>query len=888
VTPDPRGATAVLLAALVVLAGVPAGALAADPADGPAGDDGAADPATGPTGGAETADGGVVDGTDRDGEPDDTHGGDADDPSDDADGDDADAREARTLTYRGVEFTVETPVDDRTVSAASAVSPLGAPVDGDRYLVHVVVVSDDPAHEAAIESLGAEVHLRVGRHVEVLATLGTIERLRAAPFVVAVRPPQYLHRPDPVPPTTDRDGDGLAADLRAATAVRAATAGPVVSEGVARIGADRVHARGITGAGVAVGVVDSGFDPANSEYADSLVAYRSFTPGGRFDGFDGVHGTGVTELVADVAPDARIYYAEVATGPQFAAAVEWLEDEGVAVVSSSWYFVDHPDAPYGWTALADRAYEDATDSGVVTVATAGNFADSYWTGPSSDRDGDGVHEFDATGTELALLNDGWGFPSGGTFQSILYFEGYPDTTTDYRIVLHERTGPTTVAKLAVGDFTRGLAWENVVFTLPSGTGPVFLGLERVDGAEPEWLRLHTVGGPSNDVATAAGSIVSPGTARGTITVGAYDQRSGRLTGYSSHGPTDDGRRGVDVLGPSHVSTTAYEGYSRGPWGFSGTSAAQPHVAGVAALLLQADPTLSPADVERVLTETAVDAGAPGADTRTGYGYVDADAAVRAALGETPVPDRTPPSSAAPTGQWTVLFTDPDEPSLPVDLARVSAQHDAETLYLRYEFHGDYAADSVVWARAVVDADRDATTGTVYDPGALGAEYAAFVSPWQYEFDDHSMGALVHTGVPATYFAPDYAGDAHVVGVSRASLGDPEAVDLAFRGQYGPVDDDWVYDFVPNAGSVTYEFDDVPTPVFTAPVPGSGEAAPPTDPDDDGLYEDVDGDGDVDFDDAVALAFVDASELTPGQVTALDFDRDGDVDFDDAVELAFLV
>jgi hypothetical protein len=76
--------------------------------------------------------------------------------------------------------------------------------------------------------------------------------------------------------------------------------------------------------------------------------------------------------------------------------------------------------------------------------------------------------------------------------------------------------------------------------------------------------------------------------------------------------------------------------------------------------------------------------------------------------------------------------------------------------------------------------------------------------------------------------------------------------------------------------------------FDGPVPGSGGRGPPNDFDADGKYEDVDGDADADFGDAVALAFVDASALTPAQTTALDFDDDGDVDFDDAVELAFLV
>jgi outer membrane protein assembly factor BamB len=78
----------------------------------------------------------------------------------------------------------------------------------------------------------------------------------------------------------------------------------------------------------------------------------------------------------------------------------------------------------------------------------------------------------------------------------------------------------------------------------------------------------------------------------------------------------------------------------------------------------------------------------------------------------------------------------------------------------------------------------------------------------------------------------------------------------------------------------------PPGAFDEPLPG--EAYVPKDPDDDGLYEDVDGDGTATFDDAVTLAFVDGGSLSPDRMAALDFDGDGDVDFDDAVTLAFAV
>jgi serine protease AprX len=62
----------------------------------------------------------------------------------------------------------------------------------------------------------------------------------------------------------------------------------------------------------------------------------------------------------------------------------------------------------------------------------------------------------------------------------------------------------------------------------------------------------------------------------------------------------------------------------------GTSMSAPHVAGVVALMLEANPCLTPTQVEQILHRTAKDLGTPGFDDASGYGRVDALNAVRAA------------------------------------------------------------------------------------------------------------------------------------------------------------------------------------------------------------------------------------------------------------------
>jgi subtilisin family serine protease len=65
------------------------------------------------------------------------------------------------------------------------------------------------------------------------------------------------------------------------------------------------------------------------------------------------------------------------------------------------------------------------------------------------------------------------------------------------------------------------------------------------------------------------------------------------------------------------------GYS---W-FAGTSQASPHVAGVAALILEAYGSISPAQIKAVLRHSADDLGKPGQDPYYGYGRVNAARAV---------------------------------------------------------------------------------------------------------------------------------------------------------------------------------------------------------------------------------------------------------------------
>jgi subtilisin family serine protease len=116
-----------------------------------------------------------------------------------------------------------------------------------------------------------------------------------------------------------------------------------------------------------------------------------------------------------------------------------------------------------------------------------------------------------------------------------------------------------------------------------------------------------------------------------ITVGATDP-SDLLYSWSNTG-TD-----IDLVAPGCVTTTMSGG---GYGGNCGTSFSAPIVAGVAALVMSANPGLSAAQVTSVLQNSADNLGPAGWDSTFGYGRVNAANAVNASSGTTT--DTQPPT-----------------------------------------------------------------------------------------------------------------------------------------------------------------------------------------------------------------------------------------------------
>ena len=110
---------------------------------------------------------------------------------------------------------------------------------------------------------------------------------------------------------------------------------------------------------------------------------------------------------------------------------------------------------------------------------------------------------------------------------------------------------------------------------------------------------------------------------------------------------------VAMTAPGENIYTTVRGGGYG--GANGTSFSSPVTAGVAALVMAANPRLTATEVENLLFRHAVDLGAAGRDPLYGHGRVDAAASVRAAATAVSTVDTTPPSISilAPLGSATV-------------------------------------------------------------------------------------------------------------------------------------------------------------------------------------------------------------------------------------------
>jgi subtilisin family serine protease len=486
----------------------------------------------------------------------------------------------------------------RLAAAAERGQPLSARgsrwVDESRQMVTAVIVLDSQSRpsdvESAVRGAGGSIEASSGELVKVKLPAGALRTLSNHPSILSMRTPFKPNQ-------------------------------KLTSQGV-----DTIHAldyrdrKGVDGAGVAVGILDTGFKGAGDLLGSELPADTLATDFvlQRLSQFENVHGTACAEIIHDVAPGATLVLAGFEDEVSWGAAVDELVNLGVDIISHSAGF-DNLYSPDGNHFFA-RKVDEAASRGVLFVTAGGNEADKYFQGPWRDENGNGYLDVAGGGEVLPVLVEGgativlrWDDAFGGSFHD------YDLLAVTEAFLANPDLSPTNPAIIASSA------------DLQSGTqDPV----ERVDFEHSGIafvLVLHDANSPLNpgqhfwvwssvgidpSQGTGIGTLTLPADARGGVAVAAVGFDTRTLEGFSSRGPTADGRVKPDVAGPDRVSTVSYGEP------FSGTSAATPHVSGAAALILSANPGMSASDLRRALEEAVDLLGYPGRNNDIGAGLID--------------------------------------------------------------------------------------------------------------------------------------------------------------------------------------------------------------------------------------------------------------------------
>lgn len=505
--------------------------------------------------------------------------------------------------------------------------------------IYVDHVSD--GNIAVLEEQGVEIEIVNRKHaiIQGWTPVFNLEDIAALDFVVRITPPDYGE------PRT----------------------GSVKTEGDAIMRSDEVREiLGFDGSMVRIGVISDGVDNASSAQATGdlppNIIVNPNLPG------RGDEGTAMLEIIHDIAPGAELAFsagaAGVPTSLEFIESINFfLNEVGADIIVDDLFY---PGQPYFEDGIIAQEAAEAVAQGAVFITSAGNGARRHYQAQyidsAPDDNQNNLHDFG-----VAAGGQSQGFmraqiPPGVQVDIFLQWnDPFTSSSNDYDLLIspqddHFSCIPQSCASIQVQDGNANpLEIVGVRNTSSNQNLTIAVGVNLFSGA-PRTLELFFLRGQvAMEFIVMSDSVVGHASVPEVIAVGAVPASSpDTIQPFSARGPSTvffpffEERPKPDLVATDGVSVTGAGGF---PTPFFGTSAAAPHVAGAAALLLSADPSLSPLEVMDVLMNTAVDLGTPGFDLTFGAGRVDAFAAVSSVAPEaspTPMPTPTPSPTPVPT------------------------------------------------------------------------------------------------------------------------------------------------------------------------------------------------------------------------------------------------
>ena len=496
----------------------------------------------------------------------------------------------------------------------------------------------------------------------------------------------------------------------------------------------------VDGTGVKVGVISDSIDFLAKSQIAGLVTVLPKQDGMPQAG----EGTAMLEIVNDLAPGAKLYFATAAGGPaNLANNILQLRSAGCDVIVDDVQYLNESPFQDG---LVAQAVDAVITDGALYFASAGNRfnkdsgASGTWEGDFSDGG--------AVGSER-LHSFGGGFDYNpfiaGVAISLDLFWSDPlgQSSNDYDLFVIDASGSNVVASSTERQTGTQDPYEHIDRLLP---GEAIVVVKAV--GQQRFLHLDVHGGLL--AFSTAGGVRGHCCSPGAFAVGAVNARRAYPNPFSAANVVEafscDGPRRVfyDLDGtpitPGNLSSSggtlrqkpdiaAADGViSDFPAGdfnpFFGTSAAAPHAAAIAALVKSFNPNLTPPQIRTILTNTAIDIMAPGVDRDSGAGIVMALAALRSASTNVSsviptVQITLPKDQSVLSGQTTVrvLANDPTTSLVGVALYRFSPDATASTgmrLVASNSLAAAVTSTSFPWNTTSVGNGRYALFAVAYD------------------------------------------------------------------------------------------------------------------------------------------------------------------------------
>ncbi len=400
----------------------------------------------------------------------------------------------------------------------------------------------------------------------------------------------------------------------------------VLSEGVAVTGADYWQAIPSfhNETKVKVAVLDAGFEGyeglLGSELPDS-VTVKSFRQDKNITTTK--HGTACAEIIHDMAPQAELWLINYETDVEFYNAVDYLLGQGINIISYSRGWVN-AGAGDGTGPISSQV-KKANDNHVVWVSAAGDETQNHWQGNFRDSDEDQWNNFGLKDNTLHFNCN-----QGNLLQIFLNWDDwgnwneaestYGGSSQDYDLYLYKETGKDEKGepKLSLlahsSNAQTGTQWpvESIEYQI-SESGRYHVKIKNESTSRNCKLELFFRNATDLEYLNPEESLLIPADSPNSLSVGATNWENDSYDIHSSQGPTAAGRVKPDYCAPSGVRTASYK-----ELGFSGSSAATPHVAGALALL-KAKTAFSLDEIKIILQKRALDLGPSGKDNQFGWG-----------------------------------------------------------------------------------------------------------------------------------------------------------------------------------------------------------------------------------------------------------------------------